>query len=249
MRYSVKYLKFAYVITFLSELLYPTHKRIYFHRILFNDGYIMIEDNIQILRQAARVSSEEDVKKIWCVIAGNDKLVNDIAYSAIASKKTVKIIFREHVSFDEGRISKKFDFIILKGDSMKIREITRMSKDKGSAAIVIAPYYVENENNLMTLVGPEDAIKKFVNDTEEVKAPISILLDDQTTGFIETDLQLSKEMPGFIKNIITPLFNVSDVVLTTILISVENDEDVTKIQKIATANKIFVIDIKDIMEE
>jgi hypothetical protein len=209
----------------------------------------MIEDNIQILRQAARVSSQEDAKKIWCVIAGNDRLVNDITYAAIASKKTVKILFREHITLDDGRISKKFDFIMLKGDSYKIREITRESKDKGGASIVIAPYYVENENNLMTLVGPEDAVKKFVNDTNVVKAPISILLEDQTTGFIETDLQLSKDIPNFIKNIVTPLFNVSDVVLTTILISVENDEDVTKIQKIARANKIFVIDFKDIMEE
>ncbi|MDD3408551.1 MAG: hypothetical protein PHX85_02845 [Methanobacteriaceae archaeon] len=47
---------------------------------------MMIEDKIQILRQAAKVSSEEDVEKVWCVIAGNDKLVNDIVYTAIASK-------------------------------------------------------------------------------------------------------------------------------------------------------------------
>ena len=40
-----------------------------------------------------------------------------------------------------------------------------------------------------------------------------------------------------------------EAVLNTILISIEHDEDVAKIQKIATSNKIFVIDFKDIMEE
>ena len=75
---------------------------------MFYDVYIMIEDKIQILRQAAKVSSEEDVEKVWCVIAGNDKLVNDIVYTAIASKKTVKILFREHISFTEGKINKKW---------------------------------------------------------------------------------------------------------------------------------------------
>ncbi len=216
---------------------------------MFYDVYIMIEDKIQILRQAAKVSSEEDVEKVWCVIAGNDKLVNDIVYTAIASKKTVKILFREHISFTEGKINKKFDFIILKGDSYKIREISKLSKEQGSASIVIAPYYIENEDNLMTLVGPEDRIKKFVNDTGRENAPISILLEDQTTGFIETELNISKDIPKFLQNIVTPLFNMDEAVLNTILISIEHDEDVAKIQKIATSNKIFVIDFKDIMEE
>ena len=50
-----------------------------------------------------------------------------------------------------------------------------------------------------------------------MKAPISILLDDdQTTGFIETDLQLSKEMPELYKKYYHSLYLMSDVVLTTI---------------------------------
>ncbi|MDD3408552.1 MAG: hypothetical protein PHX85_02850 [Methanobacteriaceae archaeon] len=101
----------------------------------------------------------------------------------------------------------------------------------------------------MTLVGPEDRIKKFVNDTGRENAPISILLEDQTTGFIETELNISKDIPKFLQNIVTPLFNMDEAVLNTILISIEHDEDVAKIQKIATSNKIFVIDFKDIMEE
>ena len=45
------------------------------------------------------------------------------------------------------------------------------------------------------------------------------------------------------------LYNISDVVLSTILISVEKDEDIEKVQSIATSNRIFVIDFKDIVTE
>ena len=82
----------------------------------------MIEDNIRILRQAARISSGDKPidEDIWCVIAGNVGLIDDVAYKAIASKNSVKILFREHISLKEGRISKKFDFIMLYGNSTKI---------------------------------------------------------------------------------------------------------------------------------
>lgn len=212
------------------------------------DVYIMIEDKIQLLRQAARVSSKENTDKLWCVIAGNDKLVNDIAYASIAAKDKVKILFREHVTMEETHIQKKFDFIMLNGDYLKINELSHICKENGGAYIQITPNYVGNEPNLMLLVGPDDTIKKFVGDTERQHTEIAILLEDQTTGFIETDLQISIKLPEFLKAILTPLFNLSDVVLSTILISVENEEDVEKVQKIATYNKLFVIDFKDIIK-
>ena len=37
----------------------------------------------------------------------------------------------------------------------------------------------------------------------------------------------------------------SDVVLTTLLISVENDDDVTKVKKISKDNTLFGIDLKN----
>ena len=68
----------------------------------------MIEDNIRILRQAARITSDEDKidDNIWCIVAGNVGLIDDIAYKAIASKNSVKILFREHVVLKEGKLSK-----------------------------------------------------------------------------------------------------------------------------------------------
>ncbi len=210
---------------------------------------IMIEDKIQVLRQAAKVSTEQSSDKLWCVIAGNEELVNNIAYAAIASKDRVKILFREHVILKESYVRKKFDFIMLYGETNKIRELSYICKDNGGAYIQIAPYYVSDEPNLMLLVAPDDAIKKFVGDMERIGSQFSILLEDQTTGFIETDVKLNIKIPSIIKSIITPLFNMSDVVLSTVLISTEKKEDVKKIQEIATSNKIFVIDFKDIMIE
>ena len=209
----------------------------------------MIEDRIQMLRQAAQSPDGHSVDKTWCVIAGNDKLVNDITYYAIASKKSIKIESREHVKIEENKLTKKFDFILLKGEYSKIQEICKVSKSRGSAYIIIPPRYIKEEPNLRIIIGPEDSVKKFVNETNYATLPISILLDDETSGFIEADLKTSKIMPKFIKNLIDPVFNVSEVVLHVILISVENDEDKSEIHEFAKKNNIFDIDCNDIMEE
>lgn len=209
----------------------------------------MIEDKIQVLRQAAKVSTEQSSDKLWCVIAGNEELVNSIAYAAIASKDRVKILFREHVVLKESYVHKKFDFIMLYGVSSKIKELSYICKDKGGAYIQIAPYYVTDEPNLMLLVAPDDAIKKFVGDVERVGSQFSILLEDQTTGFIETDLKVTMKLPSLVSDMIAPLFNMSDVVLSTVLISAEKEKDVKNIKEIAKSNKIFVIDFKDITKE
>lgn len=202
-----------------------------------------------MLRQAAQSPDGYSVDKIWCVIAGNDKLVNDIAYYAIASKKSIQIVSREHIKIEESKITKKFDFILLKGEYSKIHEICRLSKTEGSAFIIIPPRYIREEPNLRVLVGPEDNIKRFVNETNYATIPISILLDDETSGFIEADLNTSKRMPKFIKNVLTPVFNVSEVVLHIILISVENYENSPEIHDFAKKNNVFDIDLNDIMEE
>ena len=46
-----------------------------------------------------------------------------------------------------------------------------------------------------------------------------------------------------------PLYNISDVVLSTILISVDEKKDIGKVQSVATSNKVFVIDFKDLKME
>ena len=44
-------------------------------------------------------------------------------------------------------------------------------------------------------------------------------------------------------------YNANEIVLKTLIVSVEKDEHVEKFQSIATSNKIFVIDFKDIVTE
>ena len=211
----------------------------------------MIEDNIRILRQAARVTSDENFKneRIWCVIAGNVDLIDDLAYNAIASKNTVKILFREHVVLNEGRLDKTFDFIMLYGNSRKIDEFERITTQRGGAFIRISHYYLNEESNLMVFVAPDDVIRNSVTHIEKSRISFAILQESQTTGFIEVDLNADVKLPGFIKSALKPFYNANEVVLSTILISVENEKDVEKVQSIATSNKIFVIDFKDIVTE
>lgn len=212
----------------------------------------MIEDNIKVLRQAAKISSTDNThkdEKVWCIIVGNVELIDDIAYRAIASKHSVRILFREHVILKENKLRKKFDFIMLHGNSLKINEFERISDEKGGSFIRISPMYLKEEPNLMILVAPDDAIRHTVSTIERSKIPFAILLESQTTGFIEVDLDPNVKLPGFIKSMLKPLYNISDVVLSTILISVDEKKDIGKVQSVATSNKVFVIDFKDLKME
>lgn len=212
----------------------------------------MIEDNIKVLRQVAKISSTDNPhkdEKVWCIIAGNVELIDDIAYRAIASKHSVRIIFREHAILKENKLRKKFDFIMLHGNSLKINEFKRISEEKGGSFIRISSMHLKEEPNLMILVAPEDAIRHTVSTIERSKIPFAILLESQTTGFIEIDLDPNIKLPRFIKSMLKPLYNVSDVVLSTILVSVDEKKDIGKVQSVATSNKVFVIDFKDLKME
>ncbi|MCC7550057.1 MAG: hypothetical protein KO316_00995 [Methanobacterium sp.] len=208
----------------------------------------MIENKIKILRKAAEVSTVQDSDYIWCVIAGNEDMVNNVAYSAIMDKERVKVLCREHVTTRESVVTKKFDFIMLYGETSKIRELSMICKENGGAYLKIAPYYVKDEGNLLLTVGPDNSIKKFVGDCEKSHVKLSFLLEDQTTGFIETDVYITNKLPGFIRNTIDPLFKMADVALSTVLLSAD-DEHVPKIKELARSNKIFLIEFNKILKE
>lgn len=211
----------------------------------------MIEDNIRILRQAAKVSSNgnSQVEKNWCVIAGNVDLIDDMAYKAIASNNRVKILFREHVILKDGKLDKKFDFIMIYGNSLTIETFKNLAKQRGGAFVRIPRQYLADESNLMVFVAPDDMIRHVVSIMEKSKIPFAILKESQTTSFIDIDLSNDVKLPNFIKSALKPFYNANEVVLSTILISVDNDSDVGKVQSIATSNRIFVIDFKDIVTE
>ena len=211
----------------------------------------MIEDNIRMLRQAAKVSSDEnyEVEKAWCIIAGNEGLVDDIAYKAIASNHQVKILFREHVILNEGKIDKKFDFIMLYGSAFKLNEFKAGTLKHGGAYIQVSRRLLSKEQNLMVLIAPDDVIREVVSAAEKSRISFAILQESQTTGFIDIDINNEVKLPNFIKSVIKPFYNANEVVLSTILISVERQEAVNKVQSIATSNKVFVIDFRDIVTE
>lgn len=211
----------------------------------------MIEDNIRVLRQAAMLTTDANYKidKSWCIIAGNDKLVDGMAYKAIASNHNVKILFREHVILKEGRLDKKFDFIMLYGNSIVLNDFKRETEKKGGAFVAISRYNLLEEPNLMVFVAPDDVIRDVVSIMGKSKISFSIIKESQTTNFINIDLSNDVRLPNFIKSALKPFYNANEVVLSTIVISVEKEELVKKVQSIATSNKIFVIDFKDIVTE
>ena len=211
----------------------------------------MIEDNIRILRQAAMVSSDgkPKVEKGWCIIAGNVDLVDNMAYRAIASNHKVKILFREHVILSDGKLDKKFDFIMLYGNLLSLNEFNDNAKKSGGSYIQVSRDKLSREPNLMVLVAPDNIIRNVVSTVEKSKVSFAILQESQTTGFIDIDLSNEVKLPNFIKSVLKPFYNANEVVLSAVLISVEHGSDVNKVQSIATSNKVFVIDFKDIVTE
>lgn len=203
-------------------------------------------NTIQDLRKAASVSTSHNSDKLWCVISGNEQMVNNIAYSAISTKEEVKILFREHIDLKDGFLSKQFDFIMIYGETRKIRQLNRLCKDNGGAYINIASHYVQNKADLFLIIGPDDSIKKFINESKLAKIDFNFILDDSTTGFIETDISLTHKLPNVIREILDPLFKLTDVVLRTVLFS-SNKQEIINLKKIAKENKIFIVECNKIL--
>jgi hypothetical protein len=211
----------------------------------------MIEDNIRVLRQAARVTTDSSFKieKTWCVIAGNVDLVDEMAYKAILSNSNIKILFREHAILKDGKLDKKFDFLMLYGNSIVINEFKQYAANCGGAYVQIPRRYLSDEPNLMVLVAPDNVLKFAFSRIEKSKIPFKILQKSQTTSFIDVDINNDVRLPNFIKSALKPFYNANEVVLTTVVVSVQKDKDVGRFQSVATSNKIFVIDFKDIVTE
>ena len=58
-------------------------------------------------------------EKVWCIAAGNVNLIDDIAYKAIASKHSVKILFREHVILKDKRLNKN---MVIQGKLINLKD-------------------------------------------------------------------------------------------------------------------------------
>ena len=208
----------------------------------------MIENKIKTLRKAAKVSTMQDADKIWCVIAGSEEMVNNVSYEAILDKERVAILCREHITSKESFVTQKFDFLMLYGDENKIRDLSLICKEEGGAYLKIAPYYTKNESNLILLVGMDNHVKKFMGDGEKRNLNFKFLLEDQTTGFIETDVSLTNKMPSLIKKTFDPLFKMADVALSTVLISTD-EKDIEGIKLLSRRNKLFFIEFNKFLKE
>jgi hypothetical protein len=101
----------------------------------------------------------------------------------------------------------------------------------------------------MVLVAPDNVLKFAFSRIEKSKIPFKILQKSQTTSFIDVDINNDVRLPNFIKSALKPFYNANEVVLTTVVVSVQKDKDVGRFQSVATSNKIFVIDFKDIVTE
>ena len=209
----------------------------------------MIEDRIKILRRAAQVSSRENNEHVWCILAGNEKLIDDIAYNAITAKDRVQIIFRESIKLLDKYTAKRFDCLMLNGESLKISELRNRCDEEGGASIEITPVHIKTVPNLMVMIGDEEAMKSFNGETERQNAKINILAEDHTSSFIKAELNTKIKLPSFLRNTVTPFFDMSDIVLSAILVSVIDEENIEKVKAISQSHGLFGLDLKKTIQD
>jgi hypothetical protein len=138
---------------------------------------------------------------------------------------------------------------MLHGNTLIFNDFKNETRKRGGAFVEVAREYLNQEPNVMVLVAPDDVIRSTVSVLEKSKIPFAIIKESQTTNFIDVDINNEVKLPNFIKSALKPFYNANEIVLSTILMSVDNDGDVGKVQSIATSNKIFVIDFRDIVTE
>ena len=134
---------------------------------------------------------------------------------------------------------------MIKGEELKIRELTNYSNERGGASVQFTAELLKEKPNLLVLIGLEEQVIQFTGDCNRAKINIDYILEDHTTGFIKTEIKSGFRIPSFLKTTFTPILDVSDVVLTTLLISVEKDEDVAKVKKLSKNSTLFGIDLKN----
>lgn len=208
----------------------------------------MIENRIQMLRRAAKVTPKDETEDLWCAIAGNNKIINTVLFALTKSDYNIKLIFRKHVTVESRHVHKKFDVIMLKGNQYQMEELIEISKKYGGAHIRIAQNYIQTEPNLMLLVGPDDNLRSYVKDLKKTENEIDILLENETKGFIETELQSEFKIPKSLKMVIEPIFNASDVVIGNVLISIKKNSSISMSKKLAKKNNIFLVDLEKLIK-
>ena len=204
----------------------------------------MLEDKIKMLRRAAKYTSEDDNEEIWSAIAGNHMIINAVLFTLNKSNFDIKLIFRKHVTVESKRVHKKFDVIMLRGNTHQINELNEISKKYGGAQIRLTENYLKTDKNLMLIIGPDDNLRNYVRDLRNSGIGPKILLEEETSGFIETELQTELKLPEYLKTVIDPIFDASDIIIGNVLISIPNKDDITMSKKLAQRNNIFLVDLE-----
>ena len=92
-------------------------------------------------------------------------------------------------------------------------------------------------------------MKSFNGETNRQNAKINILAEDHTSSFIKAELNTRFKLPSFLRNTVTPILDMSDVVLSAILVSVIDEKDIEHVKEISQNNSLFGIDLKKTIQD
>ena len=138
---------------------------------------------------------------------------------------------------------------MLKGETLKISELRNRCNEKGGASVEITNVHIQKMPNLLVIVGPEEYMKSFNGETDRQNTEINILAEDHTSSFIKAELNTRLKLPSFLRNTMTPILDMSDVVLSAILVSVIDEENIEKVKEISHNNSLFGIDLKKTIQD
>ena len=130
-----------------------------------------------------------------------------------------------------------------------ISDLRNRCNEKGGASVEITNVHIQKVPNLLVIVGPEEYMKSFNGETDRQNTQINILAEDHTSSFIKAELNTRIKFPSFLRNTITPILDMSDVVLSAILVSVIDEENIERVKEISQNNSLFGIDLKKTIQD
>lgn len=203
----------------------------------------MTEENHDLTEELGPVV-EDDWE--WCIIVGESLFIDDLVYKAIAARKNVDILFREHVVIKEGSISTQYDLLMLNGVRELITNFEELCKDDNSIFIRVSIDDVLDNPNLIVLIAPDKKILYLSNILTKLDVEFTKLKTLESATVAETGFASNKSFTRRLFSTVNELLDLDDVILNLVLVSVKKEADLKKVENIASSNQIFVIDFKDI---
>ncbi len=182
----------------------------------------------------------------WCIVVGNSLFIDDIVYKAIAARKNVDILFREHVVIKDGSINTEYNLLMLNGVVDLITNFEEICNNDDSLFIRVSIDDVLDNPYLVVFIAPNNKIRYITNILTKYDIGFKVIKTIESSTLVETGFTYKKIFSKTLFSTINDFLDLDDGILQLVLCSIKKEDDLKRVEDIASSNQIFVIDFNDI---